>query len=299
MYSLDINFLNDRPEYKPDTAKRAGGRVVGTAGGSRRPLWIGLAVGILPVLLAVGSWLFLQNTNSGLRERSTELESQLEELRRQQGELKRLQDQVKQARDEATALATVFNQVRPWSALMQDLQDRIPPNVQVTGVAQLSAQRPGAPQPSPSPTSPTAVPPSILEIVGSAASFDDVNDFLLMVQRSPLVDGKQVRIIEAKRETQVRTLQPLSLQNTQQTATREDPPELPRVVNFKIQANLTDLPATELIDVLNAKGAKGLVTRLRALQQKGLGQPTEKNGKPAPAAPGSNAQKAPEGGQQK
>jgi len=285
MYSLDVNFLNDRPEYKPDVAKRSG-RGGGVAIGGRRPLWIGLGVGLLLPLLTLASLLFLQNSNNALREDSAELDSQLQELQKQEAELKRLEADVKQAKDEATALATVFNQVKPWSALMQDLRDRIPPNVQITSVKQVAAPVPAAGRsPSPSPTAPTAVPPTYLEIIGKAKDFNDVNDLALMLERSPLVDGKAVQILGAKREAQEKPLAPLTLPNQpQQAQTSDQQVRLPKLIDFSIRAGLTEMPASEMVDVLNAKGAKGLVTRLRVLQQKGVGQtPAKPQQKPAGA----------------
>jgi len=287
MYSLDVNFLNDRPEYKPDVAKRSG-RTGGVAIGGRRPLWIGLGVGLLLPLLTLASFLFLQNSNNALREDSAELDSQLQELQKQEAELKRLEADVKQAKDEATALATVFNQVKPWSALMQDLRDRIPPNVQITSVKQVAAPKPAGPaSPSPSPTAPTAVPPTYLEIIGKAKDFNDVNDLALMLERSPLVDAKAVQILGAKREAQERPLAPLTLPNQpQQAQTPDQQVRLPKLIDFSIRAGLTEMPASEMIDVLNAKGAKGLATRLRVLQQKGVGQaPAKPQPKPAGAQP--------------
>jgi type IV pilus assembly protein PilN len=42
---------------------------------------------------------------------------------------------------------------------------------------------------------------------------------------------------------------------------------LPKVVEYKIQTSLKRIPSADLIRELERKGAVGLVTRLRSLQQ--------------------------------
>lgn len=276
MYSLDVNFLNDRPEYKPDVAKRPGAAL---PIGGRRPLWIGLGIGLALPLLTLGAWLYLQNDNNNLQARSGELEAQLNALRAKEGELKKLEAEVKLAKDEATALATVFNQIKPYSALMQEMRDRIPPGVQITSVSQVPAPTvAGTPSPTPAPNTPVAIPLTYLQIGGKAKTFDDVNDFYLMLQRSPLLKGSEVKILSAAKETTAQPLQPLNLPNAPQAAATGDPVELPRLVNFSMRTALTDTSPSDLIEVLNAKGAKGLVTRLQVLKQKGITQTTNQGG---------------------
>jgi type IV pilus assembly protein PilN len=274
MYSLDVNFLNDRPEYKPDVTKRTGG---GIPIAGRRPLWIGLGVGLALPLLALGSWLFLQSDNNNLQARSTELETRLNALRAQEGELKKLESEVKLAKDDATNLASVFNQIKPYSALMQEMRDRIPPGVQITAIQQVPAPIvAGAPQPSPSPGAAQTIPLTYVQITGKAKTFDDVNDFYLMLQRSPLLKGSEIKVLSAVKETGEKPLQPLSLPNVPQPTQTQDPVQLPRLVNFSMRTALTDTSPTDLVEVLNAKGAKGLVTRLQVLKQKGVTQTTTK-----------------------
>jgi len=46
MYGLDVNFLNDRPEYKPNAASRTKQRVAANPG-DRRPLIFGAIAAVV------------------------------------------------------------------------------------------------------------------------------------------------------------------------------------------------------------------------------------------------------------
>jgi len=149
MYSLDINFLNDRPEYRPEGARQKT-RVVSTD--SKQPLFIGAAVAVGLLAMAVGSLLFLQAQNANLEQRQSELDSQLGDLTAKQKQIADINTQTKQIKDETGALASVFNLVKPWSAMMQEVRDRIPLGVQILTITQSTPTGQAAPQPSPAPT---------------------------------------------------------------------------------------------------------------------------------------------------
>ncbi len=273
MHSLDINFLNDRPEYKPDGASRARARGGAAVSDSRQPLILGGIAALLLPALAGGLLLFLQSRNADLEQRQAALDSQLGDLQNKQKQIDSIKTETKQVKDETQALASVFNQLKPWSAVMQDFRDRIPPGVQILEVKQI-APPPGQPQPAPSPQQPNAppVPTTKIEIKGLAKTFGDVNDFMLVLQRSSFLDPRVTQLVSSELQQQAPTLTNVPLRNvaSQTSVNSRDLPKLPKQVEFTIQTAFNDVPASELLPELERKTAVGLVTRIEALQRKGV-----------------------------
>ncbi|WP_273247480.1 fimbrial assembly protein [Limnospira indica] len=119
MYSLDINFLNDRPEYKTRVIKPpkgAAGKPV-----DQTPILIGLGVAVGLNALMGGGWFVLTRQNASLSREADALELQLGEKNVQVQALDRIYAEAKQTNDEADALALVFNEIKPWSALSQEM----------------------------------------------------------------------------------------------------------------------------------------------------------------------------------
>lgn len=297
MYSLDINFLKDRPEYKLDTgAKLSKARLPGSA---RTPLYLGLGVGLLlPTLVGIG-WLILQSQNASLEKQVAQVDAQLNLLGIQEQELKKNQEQTQQINAETQALVTVFNQIKPWSAMLQDIRDRIPTAVQLENIKQIplaasvpassatakpaqpaaksvvaqpvTAAKKVAAQPATKPAAQPATlaevaptnPTSMVEITGVARSFSDVNDFLITLQRSPFLKSTDTKIVKAELINN-----PIQLENSPDVQLT-----LPQVVRYTIQSSLSETQASELLRELERKGTLGLVTRIRTLQQKGIIQP--------------------------
>ncbi len=283
MYSLDINFIKDRPEHNSKKSTRTSALRLPFG---ESPLYLGLATGLLlPALVGLG-WLFLQTQNAQLEQQIAALDVELNRLGIQEQEIKNLQEETNQIKTENQALATVFNQIRPWSAMLQDIRDRIPKTVQIESIKQTataiapppaqpaaSATPPPAGQPAPSatpapgqPAAPAAANPgSGIEIIGIARSFNDVNDFLLTLQQSAFLKPIDTRIVTAEIiESPVAIAVPTS-QSARAVVGRG-----PQVVRYTIQSSLSDVPASELLRELERKGALGLVTRIRLLQQKGV-----------------------------
>lgn len=273
MYSLDINFLNDRPEYKPDAARRGGRKTPTFAGDDRRPLYWGLAAGVFFPVALLALWGFLQVRNTDLAQQQADLDNQLGNLELQKKDLASINDQIKQGTDETQALATVFNQIKPWSAMTQDIRDRLPPNVQIVGITQVDpTKNPAAPAPSPG-QAPAPVSGVVL-IEGVANSFSDVNDFLLTLQQSNFLQSAQTKLVSAEL-TEPQTLQTLDVAGSKSggSSANYETPKLPPRVKFSLQTALSDVPASELIRELDRKGAVGLVTRIEALKEKGVIKP--------------------------
>jgi type IV pilus assembly protein PilN len=277
MYSLDINFLNDRPEHGSDKKRGGAGterRSRPANPGDKRPLFLGAGLGLLALALSGGAFLFLSSQNASLESEQRDLDGKLGDLAAKEKEVANVEAEIKQIKDESTALASVFNSIKPWSALMQDVRARIPAGVQILTVkpvtdAQPKAQTPAKPTPG---SVPGAPPAGSVLISGVATGFNDVNDFLLVLQKSSFLRAEDTKLVKAELQTEDRKIEPIRLDNVPgiEGASQVELPRIPKQVVFSIKAALTDVAASELLRELDRKGAVGLVTRIEALQQKGV-----------------------------
>lgn len=278
MYSLDVNFLNDRPEYKPDGAAARARGMRAAPSDSRQPLILGLLAAVLLPALAGGLLLFLQARNGELEQQQAALDSQLGDIEAKKKQIESIQAEVTQVRDETNALASVFNTIKPWSAVMQDFRDRIPPGVQILRVRQLAPdpqalQQQPSPSPSPGQPAPPPTPPVVgkIEINGLANSFNDVNDFMLVLQRSAFLNPSETRLLSSELQKEAPKLSNIQLRNAPTASVDLSTlPTLPRQVEFTVQTAFNDIPASDLLQELERKTAVGLVARIEALQRKGV-----------------------------
>ncbi len=255
MYSLDINFLKDRvtdqksPGNQPTRIKLPVGNLT--------PLYIGVAIGVFfPALVGTGLW-FLQGKNTELEQNIAQLEQENQSLEAQIGSIKKIREETNSIKGETQSLVAVFDQIRPWSAMLQDLRDRIPATVQIETVKQTPPVAAAEGQPSPNPA-------GGVEISGLARSFNDVNDFLLTLQQSAFFKGTEAKIVSAELVDAPVTIAARGL-----TGPAIKPPQ---VVKYTIQSTLSDVPASDLVRELEKKGTVGLVARIRSLQQTGVFQ---------------------------
>lgn len=288
MYSLDVNFLNDRAERPTEAVSPTGGAV-----DSPRPLYYGLAVGLLFPLLALGLWLFLQQRNASLEAQQRSLDEQLATLQAAQKEVEGVAAKVSQINQENQALVTVFDQIKPWSAVFQDIRSRVPAGVQISTIVQSppeQAAQPAAagaaPAPAASPAASPAAespppadaavvpPPAVtpvyrIEITGNARSFNDVNDMVLVLQQSPFLIGKETRLVTAELGANPAQIQFVG----QASPNRQVQVQLPEVVKYRITSALTNQPASELLQDLRDTLAVGLPARIDALRDLGVVKP--------------------------
>jgi type IV pilus assembly protein PilN len=285
MYNLDINFLNDRPEYATATGARggaSGGRRgggnsrVSSGGGtdSKNPFYAGLGALVALSFLSLGFWGFQFLRNTQLKSRQSELAAQVTDLEAKQKELDGVQAKLKGAKEEITALTSVFSNIKPWSAMSQDMRDRLPSNVQITSVAQVEAPpataTPTTAQVASGKPAPPPAPVGVIKILGEASTHNDVNDFLVVLQKSNFLKPESTRIVLSE-------LQPAQAlgQSTIPGANNggQQLPKLPPRVKFEIETALTDVPTSDLMRELDRKGAVGLVSRIEALKEKGVIKP--------------------------
>ena len=292
MYSLDVNFLNDRPLYRPQVT---GSKPKPIDKGSMTPLIIGVVVGLLLPGLVGGLWLFLQQQNAQKNDELNGLKAELAKREAEKQKLVQLDAQITKAQSDTKALASVFEQIKPWSAILQDLRERTPANVQIQTIQQKQLAASATPPPAPKTDTKGNKPPNAtkspnpkgapnaqaannptpitqLAISGRARSFDEVNYFLLTLQQSPFFKKEETQLVRAELEANPAKLEKNIPQSQTQSGAKVTY-ELPKDVEYQIQTTLSDATASELLRELDRKGAVGLVTRLRNLQEKGATQP--------------------------
>ena len=275
MHNLDVNFLNDRPDLKPGGGGRpplagAGGRSARSGFSSRSesktPLYAGIAT--LVGLLGITGLAFVYFTmqKGTLSEKQAELDTKLGTLEAKRNELAAANKKVASAEEEIKALASVFTQIKPWSAISQDIRDRLPGSVQILGISQV----PGAAAGAATAPGPDAVYTRNLIIKGAANNFDQVNDFMLVLKKSSFLNPDETKIVTADREPR-KSLQSVSLPVANPNATTASKPiKLPGRIGFVIQTQLTDVSSAELLKELERKGTVGLLNRFEALKNKGV-----------------------------
>jgi type IV pilus assembly protein PilN len=283
MYALDINFLNDRTERQAEPGK---GKPKGPI--NQMPFYIGLAVAIALPALALGAWALLQSQNGALEQRQAALDSELATVKIQQAEVDAITKKVKDYEANNTALATVFDRIKPWSGILQDIRDRVPNGVQISMIEQLPPEAtpaiaPVAASPSPSPgASPSSVPvipvvvaPSPaqrIRVTGRAKSFSEVNDFILTLQRSPFLTSKDTKLATSKL---IDNPTKISFEEKDGQTASSDKVEIkfPQVVEYTIDTTLTELPASALLQDLERTLSVGLASRIQALRDRGVLKP--------------------------
>lgn len=136
MYSLDINFLKDRDTriFETRTRSRADGA-------NRTPLLYGFLGALVPLALVLGYWAFSRNQVSQLEAKNTELDGELAQIQGQLREISGIQSQIDGIKAENNAFVSIFDQIVPWSALLQDIRNRTH-NIQITNLSQTAGYPP-------------------------------------------------------------------------------------------------------------------------------------------------------------
>ncbi len=309
MYNLDINFLKDRKEYSGAAARgpagrSAAGRRSGGGGGNRQSsansgsiLAIGALVGLLPLALVGLGWGWLAWSKGQSQGRLETVKAEVAAIEQMEKDRDKARSNLQAAKSQIEALTGVFSNIKPWSAMSQDLRDRLPSGVQITEILQKTevpvavaaapttpttadAAAGGSQAPAAVPTPVIQEPIGRIEITGAADNFDRVNDFLVVLQKSNFFNADQTKIVTSERQPET-SLTTTALpgpdgQNSgssNNTIKPGDLPKLPAKVTFKIETELANVSTGELLRELERKGAVGLVSRIDALKQKGVIKP--------------------------
>ena len=265
MYSLDINFLKDRPEYQKQTKTKIA--IPSIQLGNLIPVYIGVGVGlVLPGLVFIGLSI-LEGKTIEITQEIGKIEEEGKSLDGRIANIKKIKEETASINSQTKALVTVFDQIRPWSAMLQDLSDRIPNKVQIETIKQIAGAVPGK---NPVDATPGAAPPSntsgFLEISGFAISYALVNDFALSLGQSKFLNAQETKIITAE----LVDAPPITgfLPPKDEKSNIKIKPF--QVVKYTIKTGLSTVPASDLIQELEKKGTVGLVDRLRNIKKVGV-----------------------------
>ena len=234
MYTLDINFLSDRAAAEAQAVER-------TPIADSQFLVYGGAVAVVALALVGGAWFFLNSANEGIQTKlltltatESQLTSKLKALEEQETQLKAIQARTGQ-------LLTLFVGNFPASAIADEIRKRTPITIQVNSITQATIAA----------SAQNATQLSTINLDGKATNFNELNDFLLLLKASPLLDSEKTKLISS----------------TLQQATSDANFTL---VNFQIQTTVTSKNPAELLPELQKAGADGLVARVNLLRQQGV-----------------------------
>ncbi len=253
MYNLNINFLKDR-KLDAQTSDSLARKKQTTPINERIPIVVGAAVGAAFVVASVASLLVINQQTASTKKEIAVLESEINRLQGQNEEVEKLQAQITQIKQNTEALVSVFKNIKPWSSLLEEISLVIPPTVQIKSIQSRDKN---------------------LTFTGIASSYDDVNDFVLTLKKSRFLDSQETALTKSNYGNNPNSVQfPEQSQGRDSLSSEEQPiVTLPEIVSFSITTKLSDIPASELINELNRRGAIGLVNRIRTLEKKGIIQP--------------------------
>ncbi|MCA6623870.1 MAG: PilN domain-containing protein [Pseudanabaena sp. M165S2SP1A06QC] len=234
MYTLEINFLNDRAAPEALAVER---KPIADS----QFLIYGGAVAVVALALVGGAFLFLNSANEGLQQElakltatETSLTSKIKSLEDQEKQLQAIQDRTNQ-------ILNLFVGNLPVSAVIDDLRRRTPLTVQIKSITQQTAAA----------AAPQASSQSTITLNGTATNYNELNDYILLLKSSPLLDSDKTKLVSS-------TLQPAT---TDKNFT---------LVDFQILVTTTSKSPAELLPQLQKLGADGLVARVNLLRQKGV-----------------------------
>ncbi len=245
MYSLDINFLKDRGlDNKSETETIVQKKPASVA--DKIPIIAGAIVAIVFPALTFSYMKKIEAKTAEIESNTQQMEAEIARLGNQNKQIEEVNGKLEQLKQETQALVTVFDRIKPWSAILQEVSDRTPPGVQVNALSQSGSAE--------------AIQ---LQIAGEARHYDDVNDFVLFLKRSPFFDPKNVIMGTASASD-------LSIELENQDQLPENATlKIPQGVKYNITAQLSNIPASQIIREIDSKGAVGIVTRLKTLESKG------------------------------
>lgn len=240
MYDININFLKDR---KLDTQTQGGTlfrKKKATPLTEKLPMLIGGGIAVGLIALVVGGFFLLNNQKTNTKQAIAQLDAEIQRLQGQSSQVKQIESEIDVVNQEIEILMSVFNRIKPWSALLAEIGAMTPANVQIESIVQTDNRD--------------------LTITGMADSYENVNDFLLSLRDSPLLRSSRTKLANSKW-----TDNPNDVDDNG----KDIDVSLPEVVEFEIITEITRDPSPEFINLLNRRGAIGLVTRLNTLKRKG------------------------------
>jgi type IV pilus assembly protein PilN len=178
MFTPEINFLKERPQDQAMTT--VGPTDTSGPGGGGGSGVVVIGIGVVVAGLAFGAFFlgrsYLGNQLASLQQRRDQLNTELQTEQTELTRLQTLEAELNQIRARTEAFRAFFSDIQPWSALLQDLRNRVPVDVWISNMVTVDNQ---------------------VTIQGQSLTFDQVNDFLLTLQQSPYVED--VRLASSER----------------------------------------------------------------------------------------------------
>lgn len=230
MYWIDVNLLNDRDEF----ASHLGPASLQVQD-SKAPMAIGLGIGAAAIAIAFGAYSITGFINQKLAAQEQEIDQKIAQLGPKLAQVNEIEAEIAAIKAQTDGLAKIFNQIKPWSAMLADLRDRVPSSLQITEIAQSGS---------------TGSSGGSLNLKGSAVSFGDVNDFVLTLRESNYLSQNAA-------ETKLKT------------ATRQTSKDTTSLVSYELDTIINNAPAESLLSALRQNGASGLVSRIETLKRQG------------------------------
>ncbi|NJO19678.1 MAG: hypothetical protein HC838_05855 [Spirulinaceae cyanobacterium RM2_2_10] len=127
MYSLDVNFLKDRAaaQRTPDGPRRHTPKQVITLQ-DLLPAIIGGGVGLGSLAIVGIAWGVISWQQGRVQAEIDGINAEIAQSQPLVDQVIQLEAQIQQANIQTQGLATVFQQILPWSAILQDVRDRVP-----------------------------------------------------------------------------------------------------------------------------------------------------------------------------
>ncbi len=248
MYNLDVNFLNDRGIQTQEVSRST--RSSGSGGPVNwTPAIAGLLVGLLFPALALLGLAWFKSEGTKIADKEAVVDGELAKLQQQVAELEAIRAEARAIEGDSLALVKVFDRLQPWSAILQDVSNRVPKTVRLSSVVQ--DDETGA-----------------LTLSGNAESYEDVNDFMLKLAASPFFDDEEVVLGGATLEED-----PTEVEVTSEgDSAPEVEIEATDVVSYSIIAPLGEWSYAddEMVSLLSQLGSEGMLARVQALGTEGL-----------------------------
>ncbi|NCQ43353.1 MAG: fimbrial assembly protein, partial [Cyanobacteria bacterium] len=174
MYKIDINFLKDRKLDTSTVGTTAFKKKTDTPLIEKLPILIGAGVAVAFIAATGGALFFLNNQKTTTASAIAQLDAEIQRLQGQNAQVNAIKTEIDGVNREIGILASVFNQIKPWSAMLSEIGSVTPPSVQIQSISQSENK--------------------ILTIAGYADSYDNVNDFVLTLKNSRFLDGEQTKL---------------------------------------------------------------------------------------------------------
>ena len=231
MYTPEINFLKQRSGA--GTAESSAGTVISPtvaqgirSGASAAIIGVGFA---LTLLVAYGLVdYFVQNRLRTLKAEQSRVTEELGAAEAERTRLNALNDELQGIQARTDAFKAFFNQVQPWSSILEDIRNQIPSDTWITDISASN---------------------STVSIEGQSSNFDSVNDFQLTLLQSALVDDAS--IVRAELVSEAADVEGL-------------PPT--EVVDYEVRVQLTSSSIEDLLITLEENGSTGLVQKVELLR---------------------------------